>query len=152
MTDNFLIYNLCELFHVEPTYSFDLPEKISYEQAVNIYDNFYKMYEYFLRTKNMLIFLKPTHIMVINDSLFLPTNQLDMCSYHNTYVNIYEPYDKTNPYISNVLKLNEKLPFHTDANLFMESVSILLLNLLGNDLDSIYGTPLYWNLYNNLYA
>lgn len=152
MTENFLIYNLCELFKVKPNYSFSLPNNITYEQAVDIYDNFMHMYDYFLRTKNILIYLKPEHIMVINNTLFIPTNYVDVYSFQNLCVKIYKPYDKNNPYIPKSLKLNDKLPFNTNTNVFMESVSILIFNLLGNDINSIFGTPLYWKLYNNLYA
>lgn len=152
MTDNYLIHNLCELFKVKPNDSFTLPNKITYEQAVDLYDNFMHMYDYFLRTKNILIFLKPSHIMVINSTLFIPTNFEDLYSSHNLHINIYKPYDKNNPYISKSLKFNDKLPFNANTNIFMQSISIFILTLLEDDINSIYGTSLYWKLYNNLYA
>ena len=128
---------------------------IDYISSEKIFDNFAAISLYLEKLGMQLSHLDPTHILVVNSSIFIPINLDDLYIIKKSSITVHNMYDKNNPYLSLELKNNTKIPFTVNYKCFYSSLALLVYDkLIGINNDShynedllvIYGSRLYWLL------
>ena len=178
LEDTQIIYELCELFNIkvrinnnlviisdvtnmEPfnKWRTNLPHpKIDYIDAENVYQCFATTSLYLEKLKLQFSHLSADNIIVINGTIFIPTNTTDLYPIRNGQITINHPYSQENPYLSLELKGNDAIPYTVSFKCFYSSLGLLIYDLLigleetdyQKGILVLYMTKLYWILYYSL--
>ena len=169
-----IIRDICELFNISTliesdkiifnnvdsivtyrTWEKENDPLIDYIASEKLFDNFAAISLYLEKLGMQLSHLDPTHILVLNSSIFIPINLDDLYIIKKSSITVNNMYVKNNPYLSLELKNNTKIPFIVNYKCFYSSLALLVYDKLiglkkdsnfNEDLLVIYGSRLYWLL------
>lgn len=169
-----IIRDICELFNISTliesdkiifnnvdsivtyrTWEKENDPLIDYIASEKLFDNFAAISLYLEKLGMQLSHLDPTHILVVNSSIFIPINLDDLYIIKKSSITVNNMYVKNNPYLSLELKNNTKIPFIVNYKCFYSSLALLVYDKLiglkkdsnfNEDLLVIYGSRLYWLL------